>query len=509
MKLIKGKPKLILYGISGFGVNLLNLMMGSYLCSALLIGGFKEDGILYQTFAQKDLVVAAVWAAFVLVAKIIDGIIDIPLASLTDRLRSRWGRRRPAILIGLITLIASYLLFVLIIPNNGATIGNTVYFGLILCLFYSAYTLTMVTYYATFTEIVDNVADRNFVSNVKSVADIVYFIVGYVIVSMLLKGLNIKWVALIVLPIALTMLIPMFMIKEESTRGKKLQTETVNLFKSLAYTFKNKDFMLWMVVYFFMTFGSQLFLGGINEYFSYTGMSMMFVMAASFAPVPFTLMLYNYVIKKKGLGFAFRYVLLAYSVGMIAMFGFSYVSNHTAKTVLAIFSGIICSFSIGAFFSVAYSIPSQLAADDEKRTGVKHAAMYFAVQGLFAGVSTGIATGVVLTALKQNSKAVEGAAEAAGGTGAMMYLTLICGAACLIACALTWILPKTVNLMGKTGENPIPVEGQDDFPPETDEAAESAESAEAGETADAAGGADDKEDAEGAGGASGGTESKN
>ncbi|MDE6411898.1 MAG: MFS transporter [Clostridia bacterium] len=480
MKLIKGKAKLVLYGISGFGVNLLNLMMGSYLCSALLIGGFKEDGILYQTFAQKDLVVAAVWAAFVLVAKIIDGVIDIPLASLTDRFRSRWGRRRPTILIGLTALIAAYVLFVTIIPNNGATIGNTVFFGLILCLFYSAYTLTMVTYYATFTEIVDNTADRNFVSNVKSVADIVYFIVGYVLVSAMLKGLNIKWVALIVLPIVLTMLIPMFMLKEESTKGKKLQTETVNLFKSLAYTFKNKDFMLWMVVYFFMTFGSQLFLGGINEYFSHTGMPMMYVMAASFAPVPFTLMLYNYVIKKKGLGFAFRYVLLAYSVGMIAMFGASYIPNQTAKIVAGVLCGIICSFSIGAFFSVAYSIPSQLAADDEKRTGVKHSAMYFAVQGLFAGVATGIATGVVLTALKQNSQLE------AGSSGAMTYLTLICGVGCLIACALTWILPKSVNLMGKTGENPIPVEGQDDFPAEAQSEAAEAETKETAESVESA-----------------------
>lgn len=437
MKKIRGKAKLILYGFSGFGVNLLNLMMGSYLCSALLIGGFKAVDVPFQTFAQKDLVVAAAWAVFVLIAKIIDGIIDIPMASLTDRLKSKWGRRRPTILIGLIVLIISYVLFALIIPGNGVTWGNTVYFGLILCLFYTAYTLTMVTYYATFTEIVDNTSDRNFVSNVKSVADIVYFVVGYVLVRMLLNGFNIKWVALMVLPIVLTMLIPLFMIKEESTKGKKLDTETVNLFKSLAYTCKNKDFMLWMVVYSLMTFGTQLFLGGINEYFSHTGLNMMLVMAASFAPVPFTLILYNYVIKKKGFGFAFRYVLIVYSVGMLAMFGASFAANATVKLVFAILSGIVCSFSIGALFAVAYSIPSHLASEDEKRTGIKHSAMYFAVQGLFGGVATGLATGAVLVALKQNF-------------GAMTYLTLICGVACLIACALTFILPKSINALGKS-----------------------------------------------------------
>lgn len=446
MKIIKGKAKLILYGLSGFGVNLLNLMMGSYLCSALLTSGFinPDDplnltALNMQTFAQKDLVIAGAWAVFVLIAKIIDGIIDIPMASVTDRLKSKWGRRKPSILIGLVVLIISYVLFALIIPDDGATWGNTVYFGLILCLFYSSYTLTMVTYYATFTEIVDNTGDRNFVSNVKSVFDIVYFIVGYVVVSMILKGVNIKWVALIILPLVFTMLIPLFMIKEESTKGKKLDAETVNLFKSVAYTCKNRDFILWMIVYSFMTFGTQLFLGGINEYFAYNGMSMTIVMACAFAPVPFTLMLYNYIIKKKGFGFAFKYVLIVYSVGMIAMFGASFSADATLKLILGVISGVICSFSIGALFSVAYSIPSHLAAEDEKRTGIKHSAMYFAVQGLFGGVSTGLATGVVLVALRQNA-------------GALTYLTLICSAACFIACAFAFILPKSLNYLGKAGK---------------------------------------------------------
>lgn len=470
MKQIKGKAKLLLYGFSGFGVNLLNLMMGSYLCSALLIGGFKAADVPFQTFAQKDIVIAAAWAVFVLVAKIIDGIIDIPMASFTDRLKSRWGRRRPTILIGLIVLIASYVMFALIIPNNGATIGNTVYFGLILILFYSAYTLVMVTYYATFTEVVDNIDDRNFVSNVKSVADIIYFILGYVVVRMLLNGYNIKWVALMVLPIVLTMLIPLFMIKEESTEGKKLESETVNLFKSIAYTFKNKDFILWMVVYSFMTFGSQLFLGGINEYFSFTGMSMIFVMLAAFVPVPFTLILYNYIIKKKGFGFAFRYTLLMFAVGMLAMFGSSFLGAGIAKTICSILSGLISSFSIGAFFSVAYSIPSHLAAEDEKRTGIKHSAMYFAVQGLFAGVATGLATGVVLTALKQSDNA-------------MTYLTVICGLGGLVAFGLSFILPSSLNKLGMRGEAPLPTEASDSIAEATGNAEGADEQSAADETA--------------------------
>ena len=42
MKKITSKKKLLLYGCSGMGVNMLTLMVGSYLCSALLVGGFDE-----------------------------------------------------------------------------------------------------------------------------------------------------------------------------------------------------------------------------------------------------------------------------------------------------------------------------------------------------------------------------------------------------------------------------------------------------------------------------------
>ena len=91
MKLLKSKGKMFLYACSAIGVNLLNLMVGSFLCSALLVGGFGTDAIANQTFEGRDLVVAGGWAAFVLVAKIIDGVIDIPMATFTDNLRSRWG----------------------------------------------------------------------------------------------------------------------------------------------------------------------------------------------------------------------------------------------------------------------------------------------------------------------------------------------------------------------------------------------------------------------------------
>ena len=451
MRKLNRKWQMLLYACSGFGVNLLNLMMGSYLCSALLIGGFRGDAILYQTYNGSNLVVAGVWAAFVLIAKIIDGVIDIPMASFTDRLQSRFGRRRPSIVIGMIPMIAAYLLFLVIPHPQGESIWNTIYYGVILCVFYSFYTLTMVTYYATFTEIVETEDERVFMSNVKSVCDIFYFIIGYVVVRAMLNSMNVRPVALIVLPLVLTMTIPLFMIKEPSTKGKVVLdngTRTVNLVESLKYTFKNRAFILWMIVIFFMNFGVNLFLGGINEYFSFTGLNMIFIMACSFAPVPFTLILYNRIIKKKGFGFAFRYVLLTYGLGMVCMFfvGLIPASMNTLKTVLSIVSGIICSFAVGALFAVAYSVPSQPAADEEQETGVSHSAMYFAIQGVFSGVATGLAQGVVLVALKK-------ASEGRTGLAAMSFMTLICGLGMLVSFICTFFLPRQITHIGLPDKN--------------------------------------------------------
>jgi len=441
MKKLTSRPRMMLYAVSGIGINMLNLMMGSYLCSALLVGGFAENVIPYQTFAGKDLVIAGVWSVFVLVAKIIDGVIDVPMASFTDQLKSRWGRRRPSLVIGLAPMIAAYVLFILG-PKDEPTLGTTIYYGVVLCVFYSFYTLTMVTYYATYTEIVENEQQRGLISNTKSVCDIVYFILGYVGVRMLLNGMNIQKVGLIVLPLAATMLIPLFMIKEPSNldgKGEKA-AGNVGLFASLRHTFKNRAFIKWMVVYSFMTFGVQLFLGGINEYFSFVGMSMIYVMLAAFAPVPFTLMLYNRLIKKRGFGFAFRYTLITFSAGMIAMFLVGLMGQGMSKTILSIVTGLISSFAIGALFSVAYSIPSQLAAEEEEKTGVANSAMYFAVQGLFAGVATGIATGIVLVALKGR----EG-----DNSDAIKYMTAISALGTLAALALTCCLPRSLLTLGQ------------------------------------------------------------
>jgi len=437
MKKITSKPLLILYACSGLGVNMLNLIVGSYLCSALLVGGFEKN-VEHWTFLNKDLVIAGLWAVLVVVAKIIDGLVDLPLSHFTDNLKTKWGRRRPALLLGYVPMVIAYLLFLIPLQSD-ATLLNTIWFALCLFVFFGAYTLTMLTYYATFAEITENAKDIDLLSNIKSVCDVVYFSLSFVLVPLFVgMGINIRYVAIIFLPLSLTMMIPMFLLREKPLTGKNAATpanapeKRITLIDSIMFTFKDRAYIGWLCILFVMNMGLQLFLGGINEYFSTIGLEMPFIMPACFAPVPFTILLYNFILRKKGMGFAYRYVLAVFSAAM-ALMAFCKQVPASIQTVYAIICGVMVSFSIGAFFAVTYSIPSHRAAL-RKEENTAASSMYFAIQGLFEAVSAGLGGGTVLVILKQ--------------TGGVKFMTVIVAALCMGAFMLSFLLPQSISTIG-------------------------------------------------------------
>ena len=443
MKKITDRKKLILYGCSGMGVNMLTLIVGSYLCSALLVGGFDEH-IESWTYLNRDLVVAGLWGALVFFAKALDGIIDLPLASFADRLNTKFGRRKTALALGFVPMVIAYLLFLCPI-DKGATVLNTIWFGPLLCIFYTFYTLTMLTFYATFSEVCESEKDTVFLSNIKSICDVVYFVLGFALIPVFVSiGINIRIIALIFLPLSLTMLIPFFILKENCDEGEEKTVRSLTLTESLKTSFKNVPFIYWMFTTSMMTIGLQLFLGGINELFSSTGLNMTVVMASSFVPVPFTLILYNFIVKKKGLGFAYRYILSIFSIGMIVMYFCNITSDKLSMlqlTLVALLGGIFVSFAIGAFFSVTYTVPTYLAQKELESSGKSVATMLFAVQGVFEGIASGIATGPILVSLKDYKQ--------------ISLLPLIVSASCMIAFVMSFAFPKGIAHLGKENKTGI------------------------------------------------------
>ena len=237
------------------------------------------------------------------------------------------------------------------------------------------------------------------------------------------------------------MIIPFFMLKEDGSSDNAEVEKPLTLKESLSVSVKSKSFMYWMVTLSVMTVGLQLFLGGINELFSTTGLNMTVVMASSFAPVPITIMAYNAIVKKWGLGLGYKFVVSIFAIGMVILlicYAIAPIVPGIVLTLIAVFGGIFISFSLGAFFSVTYSVPTNLAQRQMNENGKSVSGMFFAVQGVFEGIAAGIATGPILTALKDYN--------------VIYILPVIVIVCCVIAFVMSFFFPDEIKYMSKNVE---------------------------------------------------------
>lgn len=423
MNSLDKKWKEFLYGGCSFGPSLLSVILGAYLTDALNPSGLSE-GIDVWSISGFCLVTPAIFGILWMVAKMFDGLVDIPLAHFTDNLRTRWGRRRPAILIAFLPMTISYILaWMPPRPDEANSIVNTVWTAAMLLIYFTAYTLSQITFYGSLSTVCRDEPQRQRVGAFKSFFDTIGYCIAYALVPVFLNmGINIRDLVLYASPLMLTMMVTMFLIKEGDRygEGKDFMTEArVPLGTSLKTALKNRVFLSWLLPHCCAFFGLQMFLAGQNTLISGV-MSLGPGMAAilntcAFAPVPLMLFIYYRAIRKKGVRFAYRICLACFAVAILNFcVGSEYLfpNSPTTRIIIGCIGSTIGSFAIGAFFATPYMIPSQIAAMEYKITGKDHTAMYFAVQNLAASAVAAVSTGLVYEYVKNITvpKVIDGVA---------------------------------------------------------------------------------------------------
>ncbi len=96
----------------------------------------------------------------VLVGKIWDGINDPLVGMLSDRLRTRWGRRRPFLLFGAIPFGLTFA-FMFFVPPIESQVGLAIYYGAVYLIFDTLYTIVNVPYSALTPELSDDYDERS------------------------------------------------------------------------------------------------------------------------------------------------------------------------------------------------------------------------------------------------------------------------------------------------------------------------------------------------------------
>ena len=459
--MIKKIPRKFLpfYALAGFGPNLMNTIITIYLVDALQKTGFVENSAQW-TFADKTIIAVGLFSILKFFAQCMDGIIDVPFAAMTDNLKTRWGKRRPAILIGYLPMVISYFLFCFPVSYQENSVLNSVYYGFLMFVFFGAYTLSMVTYYGTYAEVTENESDRYYLSSWKAFIDTVQYAGAYALIPLFVgMGINIKSIALLCGPFALTMMVALLMLKERSTlpadmakyveeTGDTAAEKEVPLMESLRMTTRNKDFMAWLTMLGAFFFGLQMFLSGQNVLASgpmgLNGWQIAVINSAAFAPVPLTLIIYRKIMRKKGFRIAFQGALVMFALSMLT-FSVAYINwipSQFVRLMIGITAATFGSYAIGAFLAAPYLVPAQLAAAEAEVTGVSHPSMYFAVQGLVTAVVGAFSTGLVWPNLRN----ITPGGNEVFGAHLMPYIAAL---GCVLAFFIAAKLPKMFDSFGK------------------------------------------------------------
>jgi len=401
-----------IYAIGGFGPGFLYQVMLTYL-------------LYFYRPAQERVAAGAVifapaagYAVGMLVARVLDGVVDIPIATWTDNMRSRLGRRRPLMLIGFVPMVITFILL-WYPPLTGRSLGpdghwgNALYVAVMSSLFFFFYTMIVVPYLAALSELVPDENSRVRVASWQTFFNTAGYVITFVVAPILFDRFGIQATALILLPSVLSFIGPLLVIKEApsdrpardgSTAGQAASSD-VPLWQSVKMTLGNRTFRIYMLSIATFFFGLQFFLGGIAfmaaDMMGLTDSQLGVMNAAVFAPVPLMLILFNLLNRRKGAKWSFRLALLIFAgVMLLYPLAWTRLGLPVPSMVLGIILGAISSFSVGVFFTIPYAFPAQIAAIEAAETGKDRAGMYFAVQGLinqFVGSLAGSVLALLLT----------------------------------------------------------------------------------------------------------------
>jgi GPH family glycoside/pentoside/hexuronide:cation symporter len=396
---------------------------------------------------------------------VFDAITDPLIASLSDRSKNKRGRRLPFMQIAAIPLaIVTVLLFCA--PLNEISGWNVAWISIFIVLFYLFMTMYCTPYNALISEFGKTQEDRMFISSAISLTFFAGTMLAYmpfVFAGMIKGAVGFAWsyrICFIVLAVIATvcMLLPTFLLNEKEFVDA--EPSNADMFKSLAATFKNKDFrvfagsdiMYWVGLTLFQT-GLPFFVKvsmNLDESWTMYFLGGMTVLSACF--YPFVSKLVKKFGKKKLTIFGFLGLAVAYVIAaLIGVIGTTVIPGLVYGFLIC----VIAAFPMALLGIIPQSIVADVAEADAKDTGENREGMFFAAR-TFA-----MKFGQSLAMLLFTSLAIIGTEQSAAANDitASPLGMIIVGAVAVAFCVLGAVIlmfyneKKVMKKIAKEGEN--------------------------------------------------------
>jgi glycoside/pentoside/hexuronide:cation symporter, GPH family len=395
----------IIYGSGDLGFSLVGTIIGAYFLFFLTdVVGIKP----------------AVAGIAILIGRTWDYINDPIIGHISDRTRSKWGRRRPFLIFGALPFALSFMLM-WYKPPFESQVALTIYYAAAYVIFDAAATFVYMPYFALTPELSEDYDERTSLTSYRMFFSLLGGLLAFTVPLMIVGTFtpqNANKVLLMGVFFGIISALPLILVFfNTKEREEFAEQEKPKFLDSLKAAFKNKPFVFGAVIYLLtwvcMDILTTVLLFFIKYVLKLEGMSdliMLLIFGTAIVFLPF----WEFASRKLNKRMAYVYGVAFWAIVQILLIS---VGPLVPLPVL-IFLCILAGIGVSAAHVLPWSILPDAIEWDEYKTGERHEGMFYSLVTLMGKVASSIAipltavlldvTGYIPTALQQPANALLG-----------------------------------------------------------------------------------------------------
>jgi glycoside/pentoside/hexuronide:cation symporter, GPH family len=376
----------IIYGAGDIGFSMTSTIIAAY----------------FPIFLTDVVGIAPVIAAIaIFVGKSWDYVNDPIIGHISDRTRTRWGRRRPFLLFGALPFALIFTLMWWKPPFTSDT-AMVIFYAVIFVLYDAAATFVYMPYFALTPELTEDYDERTQLTGYRMFFSILGGLISFVLPMVIIGKMapeNANRVLLMGLIFGLFSAIPLLLVffgtRERDVFEKLERPKLLDSFKA---ALKNRPFVFSAIIYLFTWTGMHIVEANLLFYIKYVvqreSMSEV-IMAMIFVTAIIALPLWDWVSKKFNKRLAYIFGIAFWAVVQLLLITVSASSSLFYLLSLCFLAGI----GVGAAHVLPWAMIPDAIEWDELQTGERHEGIFYSLVTLLAKVTNSIAVPLALMVL--------------------------------------------------------------------------------------------------------------
>jgi GPH family glycoside/pentoside/hexuronide:cation symporter len=402
-------------------------------------------GVLYAIFLVDVVGLApAMAAAAIFIGRSSDYINDPIVGYITDRTRSRWGRRRPYLLFGAIPFAIAFSMLWWQ-PQLASQVGIAVYYGLAYIVYDLAASFVYMPYYALTPELSDDYDERTSLTTYRMfysiVGSMIAFIVPLAVIGVMAPE-NTSMILAVGIAMGVISAAPFFLVFFGTRERAEFQhMKPPGLKESLGAAFRNKPFLFSLGIFLF-SFGALEIMQSMLLFFLRYRMKLEeqsdLIAGCLFGAALLSLPFWNWLSGRWDKRVAYICGMLFLGLVMTSIIFIPPGWGLTPILVIAALAGV----GFGAVQVLPWSMLPDAIEWDEMSTGNRHEGMFYSLVTLFRKMASSLTIPLTLLVLGWTGYVANAPAQpAAAMTGIRVMMGPVPAVLLLVGVVFAWFYP--------------------------------------------------------------------